>query len=544
LPRSSKWLQEDGLEGANNLFSLKKPRDVRAGCASGLKSLLKGVLGGAFSLLCLPLYGAVTESNALEQEIDEEEARKNKSARASCRPGGTCVGCFKGLGLGVLGFVVLPLSGACVCCIQVTRGCVNTPNAAWQYSKGKVWDPEKRKWVEKGSGNALVVASPRPPYDERTRLRAAGPQDVYLATALEEGEEADYYKVLGVSRDATEGEIKKAYYLLARKYHPDKNKENEDAHARFQLLGEAYQVLSDHEMRAKYDKHGKDSLDVNFMDYACVFTILFGAEDFEPLIGELILATATSRGGEMDQSEMKEIQSARVAKLVASLKDLLSPWVHGEKESFMKKMHLYGKELSTCSFGEQLLRVIANVYKIQATKALGGLTGLGAGMKMQKQKLKSRMKVAGAAMKVMQAHFEIQKMNEKDKKLALGSSSSAEASSSKGGGDGSDKKKAKMEEMALPLVLEAMWAANVVDIEDTVAQACKGVFKEKVDRKERALALKKLGEIFESSATPKPSQGLSKAQDANQKLQDALFKFQQKKMKDEDSEGGDVNSVD
>ena len=72
------------------------------------------------------------------------------------------------------------------------------------------------------------------------------------------------------------------------------------SHRDFQVLGEAYQVLSDAETRKKYDKHGKDSLDVNFMDYACVFTILFGAEHFEPLIGQLMLATMTTRGGERE----------------------------------------------------------------------------------------------------------------------------------------------------------------------------------------------------------------------------------------------------
>jgi curved DNA-binding protein len=65
----------------------------------------------------------------------------------------------------------------------------------------------------------------------------------------------DYYKVMGVSRDATESQIKQAYRKLARKYHPDVSKEN-DAEARFKELGEAYEVLKTPDKRAAYDRLG------------------------------------------------------------------------------------------------------------------------------------------------------------------------------------------------------------------------------------------------------------------------------------------------
>ena len=66
----------------------------------------------------------------------------------------------------------------------------------------------------------------------------------------------DYYKVMGLGRDATQDEIKRAYRKLARKYHPDVSKES-DAEARFKELGEAYEVLRDPEKRAAYDQLGQ-----------------------------------------------------------------------------------------------------------------------------------------------------------------------------------------------------------------------------------------------------------------------------------------------
>jgi curved DNA-binding protein len=66
----------------------------------------------------------------------------------------------------------------------------------------------------------------------------------------------DYYKVMGVARDATEAQIKQAYRKLARKYHPDVSKEK-DAEARFKEVGEAYEVLRSPEKRAAYDQLGQ-----------------------------------------------------------------------------------------------------------------------------------------------------------------------------------------------------------------------------------------------------------------------------------------------
>ena len=66
----------------------------------------------------------------------------------------------------------------------------------------------------------------------------------------------DYYKILGVSRNATQDDIKKAYRRLAKKYHPDANQGNKEAEQKFKEINEAYQVLGDQEKRKKYDTFG------------------------------------------------------------------------------------------------------------------------------------------------------------------------------------------------------------------------------------------------------------------------------------------------
>jgi len=68
----------------------------------------------------------------------------------------------------------------------------------------------------------------------------------------------DYYQTLGITKSATEKDIKNAYRKLARKFHPDVNPDNKDAQKKFQEINEANEVLSDPEKRKKYDQYGKD----------------------------------------------------------------------------------------------------------------------------------------------------------------------------------------------------------------------------------------------------------------------------------------------
>jgi len=77
-------------------------------------------------------------------------------------------------------------------------------------------------------------------------------------------EKRDYYEVLGVSKGASESEVKKSYRKLALKYHPDKNPDDESASEKFKEAAEAYEVLSNPEKKQRYDQFGHQGMGGGF----------------------------------------------------------------------------------------------------------------------------------------------------------------------------------------------------------------------------------------------------------------------------------------
>ncbi|KAL3492347.1 X-domain of DnaJ-containing-domain-containing protein [Aspergillus germanicus] len=117
-----------------------------------------------------------------------------------------------------------------------------------------------------------------------------------------------YYDALGVPPTATELEIKKAYRKLAIVTHPDKNPGDETAHERFQAIGEAYQVLSNVDLRKRYDAHGKEEAvpDHGFEDPNEFFGMIFGGDAFHDLIGEISLLQDLTTRMEITTEEAEE----------------------------------------------------------------------------------------------------------------------------------------------------------------------------------------------------------------------------------------------
>src|SRR3989337_3505131 len=96
----------------------------------------------------------------------------------------------------------------------------------------------------------------------------------------------DYYEILGVSRDADDKQLKKAFRKFARKHHPDLNPNDKGAEQRFKEVNEAYEVLSDPTKRKQYDSHGHAAFDAGFQ----------GSEGFRTQTGGFEQRAAQDKG--------------------------------------------------------------------------------------------------------------------------------------------------------------------------------------------------------------------------------------------------------
>lgn len=115
----------------------------------------------------------------------------------------------------------------------------------------------------------------------------------------------DYYEVLGISRTASMAEVSKAYRRLAIKYHPDSNRDDEEAVSKFKECAEAYEVISDEQKRARYDKYGHAGIEGQaggFRDVGDIFEAfgdIFGGTIFEDFFGGRSTRGRVRRGADV-----------------------------------------------------------------------------------------------------------------------------------------------------------------------------------------------------------------------------------------------------
>ena len=129
----------------------------------------------------------------------------------------------------------------------------------------------------------------------------------------------DYYEVLGIQKDASDDDIKKAYRQMAKKYHPDLNPGDKEAEARFKEVNEAYEILSDAQKKARYDQFGHAGVDPNFgsggyqgygfdnmdIDLGDIFSSFFGGGG-----GRRQNPNAPRRGGDVSASVVISFEEA------------------------------------------------------------------------------------------------------------------------------------------------------------------------------------------------------------------------------------------
>eukprot|EP00775_Hariotina_reticulata_P004774 gene4774-5024_t len=416
-----------------------RPKDAAQGVTSGIATAAAGIATGVVGLFAAPIVGAKQEGAS---------------------------GFAKGLAKGVAGVVVLPVAGVVGGVVQVGRGIANQSEAMKEKKKGRIWNKDTHEW-EDPPGTDIQE------YDADLAAQQLGIQP-----------DVDYYTLLEVSRDVDAATLKRQYYMLARKWHPDKNPGDLEATERFQQLGQAYQVLSNPDLRARYDKHGAAGLDVEFVDPSMFFGMLFGSELFEPVVGEFMIVSATSKGRELTEKEINYIQEARIGKLLAQLKSRLAPFIAGEVEAFREVQTINAQQLAAASFGGVMLQAVGRVYQTEAdihqgNPLLGGLTKL----RRAGDNIKSQVQAAKAAMDLVQHQV---KLEAADTQLKEHAQALQEKHGSSGDLPELEKlqlaslmqQRHELELTGVGLTLQAVWAANVLDIQKTLHQVCKRLLRE------------------------------------------------------------------
>ncbi|KAL3921234.1 MAG: hypothetical protein SGILL_002854 [Bacillariaceae sp.] len=507
----------------NQLFSTRRPKDGWAGLSSGIKSVAKGTAAGVASLIAQPVVGA--------------------------KQGGVG-GFFTGLATGVASCVALPVTGVCVGAYQVGRGVVNSAEAINSAGQGMVWNETTREWYYYRLDEEVTEVE-RIAKERKEKGESVGPGG---GNGPERNvKDTTYYDLLGVSTNASQSAIKKAYYVKARKCHPDKNPGDPTAANRFQELGHAYQVLSNDQTRAAYDRDGlsinddkNQKLHMSDIDPYIFFAVMFGAESVQPYIGELWIANkaemflkdskmAQELATNMQQKDedgstktpeeihaqreervrqmMEEdefSQRRRQVNCAVNLRKRIAPYVDEEEseEQFVLMCQAEGASICQSAFGHVFCTTIGKALELEATEFLGfadspvigSLDGYTAAFHKRTTSFSNSYRVLNAGFSAVKAGSKAMKHVDTMQKQAQAQAQSPLEAGANPMDNNQAKEAMKQLEDTLPAILELAWAINVRDITKTLKEVCHKLFYDAgvtpEIRRRRAEAVRILGREF------------------------------------------------
>ncbi|GLG84404.1 MULTISPECIES: molecular chaperone DnaJ [Acinetobacter] len=181
----------------------------------------------------------------------------------------------------------------------------------------------------------------------------------------------DYYEVLGVSKTASDDEIKKAYRKLAMKYHPDRNPDNAEAEEKFKEASEAYEVLSDSEKRSMYDRMGHNAFEGGFGGGGGGFGG-FSAEDIFSQFGD-IFGGAFGGGGRQQRqrrgSDLRYVMELTLEEAVKGVKKTITFTAPAPCDVCDGKGSKNPKDVETCKtcHGSGQVRMQQGFFSVQQT---------------------------------------------------------------------------------------------------------------------------------------------------------------------------------
>ncbi|KAI8800607.1 X-domain of DnaJ-containing-domain-containing protein [Cladochytrium replicatum] len=460
----------------------------------------------------------------------------------------------------------------CFSCLEIFRPTVATVKAllATESSPTAANIPPTPPRPTPGSGRSTPVDASQQQQKQKPKANAVfgGKQGTD-----ENPIETEYYDLLGVSPTATAAEIKKAYYMMAMKSHPDKNPDDPHAEERFKAVSEAYQVLSDPQRRAYYNQVGKSKAgsDSVFVDPEEFFKQQFGGDKFVDIIGEISIAKdfkeamsqlsnpAAAEPGKKDEfvsstslEERIDTRNKRVTKLVDSLVAKLGLYVDAfplpgqdapigtsmeqlaseALESFRTFAKIETDSLKSESYGVELLRAIGFTYSLKAGQHLAKVEaeegpmfrrawGYGnrvAGMMREKAHIINE--TVGTFKTALDLQTSFQKLQEMEKKKAEKGVENGAAGA--GGATAEDDEmfltaeerelKQKLEFEAASKGLEALWRGSKLEVEAVLREVCDKVLgDEKVGKEVRKRRAEAMRVLGEEYGNAKVEDGAERA---------------------------------